>query len=209
MIGIGLRRPLALIALCAAALGSASLVVGREPELAGGKMLVAKRDMKDPNFARTVVLLVRHEAGGATGLIVNRQSEVAIAELLPDVEPLRGRTDRAYIGGPVNRSGMYLLFRSDTGLEGANRVVDGVYFSRNPDVLERLASDKKREFRVYAGYAGWGPGQLESELERGDWHVVEGSAEIVFSERPGGVWDRMIPREGTDVARLAMPPNSR
>jgi putative transcriptional regulator len=168
-----------------------------------GKLLVAQRQLKDPNFSRTVVLLLHYDGHGATGLIINRPSEVKLAELLPEMEELKGRKDPAYFGGPVDGGGLFLLARSELKLEEASSVVDGVWVSRSRDLLERLlADDGKRSFRVYVGYAGWAPHQLDAEIERGDWHVTTATADDVFDDRPDDVWFRLRPPESRDVAAL-------
>jgi putative transcriptional regulator len=213
------RRPTTLLtialALTAAACSSASdiessmpaAVPARGPGPAQGKLLVAQRQLKDPNFSRTVVLLLHYDSHGATGLIVNRPSEVKLAELLPELEELKGRKDPAYIGGPVHGGGLHLLARSESKLEEASSVVDGVWVSRSRDLLERLLTEKeKRIFRVYVGYAGWAPRQLDAEIERGDWHVTSATADDVFDDRPDDVWFRLRPPEARDVAALLPDP---
>ncbi|HXV76137.1 MAG TPA: YqgE/AlgH family protein [Candidatus Polarisedimenticolaceae bacterium] len=160
-----------------------------------GRFLVAHREMLDPNFAETVVLLVDHDANGALGLVINRPSELTLSALSSEIEGLRGRDDPVYVGGPVPGGPIFVLIRDDAVAGDAKRVIDGVYLSRDQAILEHLTGRPADEFRVYAGYAGWAPGQLDHELERGDWHVVPAAADWVFDPRPAEVWRRLVPPE--------------
>ncbi len=158
-----------------------------------GKFLVASRGMGDPRFAEAVVLLVRYGRHGAMGLIINRPTKVRLSEVLPGIEGLRNRTDPLYFGGPVSLKQMQLLIRSPSPLNGAERVFNGVYVSASRKVLERVLADGGT-FRVYAGYAGWAPGQLEREISSGSWHVVDADAETVFERPAAEVWPELINR---------------
>jgi putative transcriptional regulator len=176
--------------------------------LAQGKFLVARPGMPDPNFSRTVVLLLSYGTKGTRGLIVNRPTEARLSMLAPKLEELADREDPVYRGGPVQPWEMSLLVRSPSRKEGAQHVFDDVFVSESPEVLRRLATaGPDAVFRVYAGYAGWAPGQLESEVARGDWHVVPGSADIVFAEPASEeVWRGLLPREGSEWSKKMTPP---
>ena len=176
---------------------------GAGPVPAAGKLLVSREGMKDPNFAETVVLLISYDEGGALGLVINRRSDVKLSKILPDVERLKEREDPVYLGGPVGRSRMFLLVRSKERPGTARPVLDGVYVSESPELLERLIEQgNDAEFQAYAGYAGWGAGQLEGEIERGGWHIVAGSAERIFTDRPSSLWRSLLPRNGMDWSLL-------
>jgi putative transcriptional regulator len=164
------------------------------PALAKGRFLVASRSLSDANFAETVILLLDYHRRGAMGLIINRPSEVRLARVWPDMAGLQQRTDTVYIGGPVERNRMVLLIRSSSPLDDAKQVLDGVHVSSNRKLFERLVdqADTAGRFRVYAGYAGWAPGQLEREVERGDWHVVPADAGTVFDKAPADIWPELI-----------------
>ena len=159
---------------------------------AAGRFLVANRRMRDPRFVKSVILLVSYGEKGAMGLIVNQPSGVKLAELLPEADRLEQRGDIVYIGGPVAQDGIMLLLRADTGPEGAEHIFADVYVSPNRDVLDRLVARDSGNFRSYVGYSGWAPGQLDHELERQDWHVTAGDADLVFSTAPASVWDKLI-----------------
>ena len=167
--------------------------------LRSGKLLVAARGLADPNFSHTVILLADHNQKGALGLVVNRRSEVTLAKVFPDLEPTLATAERAFLGGPVERTQALALVRGAEAPAGARRVADGVFLVASPEGLETLIASgaSASRFRVYVGYAGWGPGQLEAETQEGSWHVVDATSDIVFAADPAGMWQRQIAR--TDV----------
>jgi putative transcriptional regulator len=170
---------------------------GSREELAKGKILVASRRLQDPNFRETVVLLIEYGLDGAMGLVINRPSAVKLATVFPDIKELKQRTDTIYVGGPVSVHTMLLLIRSPKMPEGADEVTPGVYISSSWKVLEDLMkkkATKDERFRLFAGYAGWAPSQLDFERTRGDWHVLKADAETVFSQNPSELWPELIRR---------------
>jgi putative transcriptional regulator len=170
---------------------------GSREELAKGKFLVASRQLQDPNFRETVVLLIEYGQEGAMGLVINRPSAVKLATIFPDIKELKQRKDTVYVGGPVEVNKMLLLIRSPKMPEGADEVTAGVYISSSWKVLEGLVKKKatrEDRFRLFAGYAGWAPTQLDFERTRGDWHVLKADAESVFSQKPAELWPALIRR---------------
>jgi len=158
-----------------------------------GKLLVASRNMRDPRFRETVVLVVDYGMGGAAGLIINRPLEVRLAELIPDMPMIGKRKDKAFYGGPVEGNKMFLLIRSMETVEESSKVLAGVHVSTSRTVLERMISGKQgTQFRAYAGYAGWGSGQLDAEIARGDWHVMKAEARMIFERNPAKLWPELI-----------------
>lgn len=187
---------LATIALAAApALGQRDAGPSAADRLEVGKLLVASRELRDPNFRQTVVLIVDYSpATGAVGLVINRPSTVGLGRMLPELEATDELEDRVFIGGPVEPLRFTLLVRSASEPEGADRVFADLFVSTSRALLERLitAPAAGETFRAYAGYAGWAPGQLEGELAVGGWHVVDGRSAIVFEQPTDGVWSRLI-----------------
>jgi len=169
---------------------------GTREALAKGKFLVASRQLEDPNFRETVVLLIEYGLDGAMGLVINRPSAVKLATVFPDIEELKQREDTIFVGGPVAVNQMLLLVRSPKMPEDATAVVPDVYISSSWKVLERLMkkTTKDEGFRLFAGYAGWAPSQLDSERTRGDWYVLKADAESIFSQNPSGLWQELIRR---------------
>ncbi len=166
----------------------------RAPTLDKGVFLVASREMRDPNFSKTVVLLVDYDASGAMGVVINRPTRIVLASVLPDLEGLEDRRDRVYFGGPVARNQILLLIQSKTPPKDANHVVDDIYVSLSQASLREMLhrNGPRNIFHAYAGYAGWAPGQLEGELGRGDWQVSEADAQAVFHSDPSRVWPELI-----------------
>ena len=162
-------------------------------DLSPGQFLIASRGLLDPNFAKTVVLLVVQNEEGAMGIIINRPTDVRLGEMVQDVEGVDERPETVWVGGPVAYWQLVLLFRS--GLESGEDepVLEDVYFSASREVLEDLL-ESELEFRVFAGYAGWSPGQLEQEIARGGWHVLPGDSELVFDHEPLTLWKELVTR---------------
>jgi putative transcriptional regulator len=173
-------------------------------DLAVGKFLVASRDLGDPNFARTVILLVHYtEDQGAVGLVVNRATDVPISRVFQDLKEAKSRTDPVYVGGPVELNSVLALLKTASKPENAVRVFGDVYLISNKDLLKAtLASGAEASvFHAFVGYAGWGPGQLEHEVDLGAWHIMPADAATVFHADPDSVWPRLIGRTETQVAR--------
>jgi putative transcriptional regulator len=172
-------------------------------DLAVGRLLVASRDLGDPNFAKTVILLVHYSEGqGAVGLVINKRSDVPISRVLNDLKEASGRNDPVYIGGPVELNSVLALLKSASKPEGAEKIFGDVYLIANKDLLTRtLASSAEASgFHTYIGYAGWGAGQLEHEVEQGAWHILRADAGTVFHADPDSVWPRLIRRTETQIA---------
>ncbi len=169
---------------------------GLQEELAKGKLLVASRRLSDPNFSETVVLLIEYGPDGAMGLVINRPSAVKLSTVFPDVKELKQRNDTIYVGGPVGVNQMLMLIRTTQTPEQSRSVIDDVYISSSWKVLEHLMKKATGEqrFRLFAGYAGWAPSQLDFERTRGDWHVLKADAETVFTLDPKALWQELIRR---------------
>ncbi len=164
--------------------------------LARGKFLVASRDIADPHFARTVVLLIHYDEGGGMGVVINRPTPVTLATVLPDLAELKGRQDPVYVGGPVASDRLLVLLRSSEQPERAQSVFDDVYISGSMATLRDALGDPRPSvrFHAFAGYAGWGVGQLDAEVARGDWHVMPADAGSIFDPSPASVWDKLLRR---------------
>ena len=173
-------------------------------QLAKGKFLVAGRRLNDPNFRRSVVLLIRYGTGGARGLVINRPIDVKLSTILPNVKELDGSPETLFIGGPVEPTAVLLLVKSLKPPESAAPVFDSVYLSSSTDVLRRLIkkADKSERFRSFAGYAGWAPKQLESECDRGDWFVVDADHQTLFDRKFSEIWPELIQRVSVKWVRV-------
>jgi putative transcriptional regulator len=161
-----------------------------------GKFLVASRNLSDPRFHETVVLLIDYGAGGATGIIVNRPTKVTLAEVLPSMPGLKKRTDIVYYGGPVENNILLMLIQTGEKPVEAVRVFGDVYVSASKNTLELMIGSQKteKELRTYSGYAGWMAGQLDWEVSRGDWFIVRADAQSIFNSDAYGIWRELIER---------------
>jgi putative transcriptional regulator len=172
-----------------------------------GQLLVAGPTLLDPNFRRTVVLVCEHSDEGALGLIVNRATPLEISEAVPELAPVLGDGAHLWSGGPVQPQSIVLLADLDSAPEEALMVVGEVGLVLQGADLEHLDLGP-RGARAFLGYAGWGPGQLEDELERDDWIVLDAQPEDAFAEDGDGLWGRVLERKGGEYALLArMPPD--
>jgi putative transcriptional regulator len=162
-------------------------------KLAEGQLLVAGEELRGSPFAETVIFLVRYDRDGAMGLVVNRRTGVPISRALRALKEAQGHTDPVFSGGPVEEDAILALVRSETRPEGARHVSGDAYVLSSKALLQKLLGAKAEPavFRVYFGYAGWGRGQLESELEAGAWHVLQANTDTVFDPDPDTLWSRL------------------
>ena len=188
----------------AAVLCSAVVVSAQSTQDLGiGKLLVARRDAPDSTFAETVILVVRYTQGGTVGLMLNRRTEVPVSRALEPLKGASGRSDPVFAGGPVELPNVLALLRSNVMPEGAEHVTGKVYLVPTGELLEKTLTKRPdpADFRVYLGYCGWSPGQLENETSHGFWRVLNGSADIVFDSEPETLWSRLIERAEQRIAR--------
>lgn len=165
---------------------------GADQRPARGKLLVATELVQGELFAKTVILILHYDETGATGLVVNRPTEIEPKELLPDVHGIFDYSGTLFWGGPVRMTSVRALLRTDTPPENAEAVVDSVYRVPFDDSLMDAPTDPAT-LRLFMGYAGWGAGQLDSEMATGSWHVVPASGRTVFAEDPSTLWERLRP----------------
>jgi len=170
-----------------------------------GQLLLASPALFDPNFRRTVVLVTEHTEEGAAGLVLNRPSETAVADAVPDLLPLVSEEERVYVGGPVQESAVLVLAEFEDPEEAALLVVDDVGFVPGDGDFDLLAGATRR-VRVFAGYAGWGPGQLEAELEESSWIVGSSTAPELFPEPADDLWARVLRDKGGVYRVVALMP---
>ena len=168
-----------------------------------GKRILAGPALKDPNFERTVVLITEHNEDGAMGLVLNRPSEASVEDAVPDLTWVADGGDAVFVGGPVAPNGVIVLAEWDDPSQAVVLVEPDLGFV--PGDAEDAGA--VRRARVYAGHAGWGPGQLEAELEEA-WIVEAPQREELFSDEPEGLWAAVLRRMGREFALLStMPPD--
>jgi putative transcriptional regulator len=175
---------------------------------ARGRLLVATPTLLDPNFTRTVVLVVEHNAEGALGVVLNRPTGTPVGELLPDWAEVALPPGRVHIGGPVQPDGMIGLALVDTvdpigtpGVTGLWPGVGAVDLDGPPPAGVGVLG-----VRCFAGYSGWGPGQLDGEVATGSWFVVDRAPDDVWAPDPDDLWVRVLRRQPGRIAQFAHVP---
>ena len=171
-----------------------------------GHLLIAGPGLVDPNFWRTVVLVGEHSEEGALGVVLNRSSETSVEEAVPELALLAEGMGALHLGGPVQPSAVVVLADFVEPSDDDSLVLDSIGFL--PSEVEPESLGELRRARVFVGYAGWGPGQLDDELEEGSWIVEPAIADDVFTNDPEGLWSAVLRRKGGPFAVLAaMPPD--
>jgi putative transcriptional regulator len=171
-------------------------------DLGAGKLLVASRDLADPNFAKTVVLLVHYDDEGVVGLILNRRTDVPLSRVLEGLKAANHRSDPVYLGGPVETPAVFALLQSPAKLEGAQHIFGAIYLISTKTLFEQTISARPDPsgFHVYLGYAGWTQNQLRKEVELGAWFIFQPDAKMVFDSDPDSLWLQMIQKTELKLA---------
>lgn len=170
-----------------------------------GQLLVAGPSLLDPNFWRTVVLVVEHTDEGALGLVLNRPSETSIGEAVPQLGGLLAPGESLFIGGPVQPSAVIVLAQFEDPTDAALLAFDDVGVLGTGPSPEEL-SVTVRSGRAFLGHAGWGAGQLDGELERGDWILEPARLEDAFADEARALWSEVLTRKGGSYALVARMP---
>jgi putative transcriptional regulator len=174
-------------------------------ESLSGQLLLAAPSLLDPNFRRTVVLIGSHSESGAMGIVLNRPSKVAVSEAVPELEQAVDALDTVYVGGPVQPNSIVFLAEFLDPEPAGLLVLGRIGFPAPETDIDVLAEVIARR-RVFAGYAGWGEGQLDEELDNGDWIAHPAQPDDVFTEDPGELWSHVLTRKGGTYALMARMP---
>ncbi len=170
-----------------------------------GQLLIAGPSLLDPNFWRTVVLVVEHTDDGALGLVLNRPSETSVGDAVPQLRELVELGEQLFIGGPVQPSAVIVLAEFDDPSDAALLSFDDIGVLGTGVLLEEPVAGVRRG-RAFVGHSGWGPGQLDSELERGDWILEPARREDAFSAGARELWSEVLTRKGGSYALVARMP---
>jgi len=162
-----------------------------------GKLLIAGKWLRDFNFYKTVVLLVEHGDEGAMGLVVNRPSSVSVSMALSGHFNLPDSDDVVHVGGPVEPAALFIMHNSADLDEDNSPLIPGLFVGSSADVFENVvqqAFDGHHDikYRIFSGCAGWSPGQLEEEINRGDWYVSPANAELIYWNNPYQIWEEAL-----------------
>src|SRR6266516_3323386 len=169
-----------------------------------GQLLIASPSLLDSNFRRTVVLVTEHTDEGAAGLVLNRPSPASVSELVPELEPLAEEEEQVWLGGPVQPNAVLVLGEFVDPDDAAVPLFGTLGFPSLEEPEDVLPATTRR--RVFAGYAGWGAGQLETELERDDWIVEPALNDDAFTESPDHLWADVLRRKGGIYELVARMP---
>jgi putative transcriptional regulator len=173
-----------------------------------GQLLVAMPQMRDPRFARSVIYMCAHNADGAMGLVVNRRvGSITFDDLLQQLGlgPNRRNDEiRIHFGGPVEQGRGFVLHSADYQQSGTMRVDEGVALTATLDILKEMAAGGgPRRSLLALGYAGWGPGQLDAEIQANGWLQVPADEDLVFDDDVDNKWERAIGKIGVDFSMLS------
>ncbi len=172
-----------------------------------GQLLIAGPTLLDPNFWRTVVLVVEHTDDGALGLVLNRPSETTVGEAVAQLDELIDADDQLFIGGPVQPASVIVLAEFENPGDAALVAFEDIGVLAAGGSLEDAGAGV-RTGRAFVGHSGWGPGQLDGELERGDWILEPARRDDAFSTQPDALWSEVLTRKGGSYALIArMPPD--
>jgi putative transcriptional regulator len=166
-----------------------------------GQLLISSPALHDPNFRRTVVLITHHDEEGAMGLVLSRPSEVRVEDAVAELADLPGSDELVYVGGPVQPEAVVVLVEHED--EPDSPIIGRIAFMEAGSDLDEL--DVARA-RVFAGYSGWGPEQLEGELDENSWIVVPAEPDDVFAPDPDELWRTVLHRKGGKFALIATMP---
>ena len=188
---------------CVAVLMLLSAVAAAEDE-ASAFFLVASPRITDPNFRETVVLVVQHTPTVSRGVIINRRLDTPLARLAPGDEAFGAAQGHVYFGGPVALPSLSFVFRAGERPKGSVHVMDDLYIADDPSLLKDVLKRKGAAgaLRVYAGHAGWGPGQLHSEIEHGSWFATRATHDFIFHDDPASIWGELVKRASQRSVRV-------
>lgn len=170
-----------------------------------GQLLLAAPTLRDPNFARTVVLIGVHNDDGAMGVVLNRPAQVTVAEAVPQLQAFAGEHEPVYVGGPVSPESVVLLAEFSQEPAAGLLLLGRIGFPTPDADIDELALCTERG-RVFAGYAGWSRRQLDAEVDNGDWITHAPLPEELFSDAPAELWSGVLTRMGGSYALIARMP---
>jgi len=184
------RRVAGLLAALLLVVGASWPTAAENQKSLTAILLVARGELRDPNFANSVVLVMNNLGPAPIGLVVNRPTEISVARLFPGLKNLASLHDKVYFGGPVDLESVWFLFRAAKAPEHAIQAIAGIYLSSSRDLLgQLLGRDKPMDgLRIFIGHSGWAPGQLEGEIARGAWTLERAEPDAIFKGRPEHPW---------------------
>jgi len=158
-----------------------------------GRFLVATDNLVNTSFKETVILMTHFSARGATGIAINRPANIQLDEAFPGIKSIQGYRETLFLGGPVKTDAIFVLMKTKRPHNYMRQITNGIYFAAGLGAITHGLPklNKDESVRAYAGYAGWTAGQLQTEIKRGDWLIVEANPKIVFEENTDSLWSRL------------------
>ena len=190
----------ALLLACACSVAAQSK---RPEDLAVGKILVTPHDAPDQLFAESVIVLVQYGETGALGLMINKRTTVPISRALEGISGASKHSEPVFVGGPVQLDTLFALARAAVRPEGAAEVFGNIHFISTKAAIEKALAGAPNPsgLRIYAGYCGWGPHQLENEMRLGGWYIFDRSEDMTFDADPATLWTRLEKKTGGMLVR--------
>jgi len=183
-------------------LGIGAPAIAQQELPPNGLFLIAKPTLRDPNFAKTVVLVTQTEDASTVGVIINRPTPLKLQQFLSREFATQNYGDPIFFGGPVMRQAIIAVFRTDTmPAAAAFHVLKNVYLTMHADNLKQLLATPGARYRLYAGFSGWEPRQLESEFVRDGWYVLPADEAMLFRKSTDGLWDELVERAARRAPR--------
>jgi putative transcriptional regulator len=182
-----------------------------DSDLSRGKFLIATRQLNDPRFSQSVILLIRYDTEGSAGLILNLPTKIPASKAFPGATGFTEK-DLLYLGGPVDKNQFCLLIQEWAAPSGEEiKVFDNVYVASNEAAIKKAVVNRKttERLRFYVGYAGWSPGQLELEIHGGNWLVYRGTADSVYDSNPTHLWEDLLNKASLMQAAGTTPATQR
>ena len=177
------------------ALGVGAPALAQQNLPANGLLLIAKPTLTDSNFAKTVVLVTQTEDASTVGVIINRPSDLRLSQFLSPEFATQNYRDPIYYGGPVMRQVIVAVYRTETAPGAAAfHILKNIYLTMHPDNIKLLLDEPAAQYRLYAGFSGWAPRQLESEFMRDGWYVLPAEETVIFRTNAEGLWEELVER---------------
>lgn len=162
-----------------------------------GRLLISEPFLPDPNFMRTVILLCEFSEEGAFGFIINKLTELKFSEIMPEAD---GFDKEVFLGGPVQQDTLHFLHKAPDLIEGGAEIAEGLYWGGDYDELNTIIDThqiREEDFKFFIGYSGWGPGQLEKEIEENSWIVTPDiNVDDIFNKDPDELWKKSLSELG-------------
>lgn len=201
------QATLALIAGFLLAASPAAPQSMRPEDLAQGKIIITPRDSPDPHFSNSVIVLAHYDQTGALGLMLHYKSDLTIQKALKGIAGADKRTDPVFVGGPVELPVVFGLLRAKSAPAGVSHVINDLYLITSKQSVAAAFTEERRasDLRVFIGYSGWGPGQLEREVRRSGWYIFDYDESIIFDDHPDTLWNRLIEKTERRLAIFQRP----